>query len=80
MIQESFFLLGFALFYNLNAYRDLVQVNNKFATNGGLKISYSGAPHFNLGLEMSRLGVPLPNVEEKVKSTSILITTKYYFN
>jgi len=34
MIQETFFLLGFALFYNLNAYPDLVQVNNKFATNG----------------------------------------------
>jgi len=72
--------LGFALFYNLNAYPDVVQVKDKFATNGGLKISYSGAPHFNLGLEMSRLSVPLPNVEEKVKSTSILITTKYYFN
>jgi hypothetical protein len=72
--------LGFALFYNLNVSPDLVQVKEKFATNGGLKISYSGAPHFNLGLEVSRLSVPIPNVEEKVKSTSIFITSKYYFN
>jgi len=72
--------LGFGLFYNINAYPELVQVKDKSATNGGLKISYSGAPHFNLGLEVSRLSVPIPNIEEKVKSTSILITSKYYFN
>lgn len=72
--------LGFAFFYNINAQPDLVQVKNKFATNGGLKISYSGAPHFNLGLEISRLSVPIPNVEDKVKSTLISIATRYYFN
>ena len=72
--------LGFAFFFNLTAAPDLVQVKDKFATNGGLKISYSGAPHFNLGLEMSRISVPIPNVENKVKSSSIIISTKYYFN
>ncbi len=72
--------LGFGLFYNVSAYPDLVQVKDKFATNGGIKISYSGAPHFNLGLEVSRISVPIPNVEEKVKSTSIFISSKYYFN
>lgn len=72
--------LGFALFYNLDAYPDIVQVKGKFATNGGLKISYSGAPHFNLGLEVSSLKVPIPNVEDKVKSSSIIISSKYYFN
>lgn len=72
--------LGFGLFYIINAYPDLVQVKSKFASNGGLKISYSGAPHFNLGLEVSRLSVPIPNIEEKVKSSSIIITSKYFFN
>ncbi len=72
--------LGFALFYNVSAQPDLVQVKNKFATNSGLKISYSGAPHFNLGLEISRIRVPIPNVEEKVNSTSVTISSKYFFN
>lgn len=72
--------MGFALFYNITAQPDITQVENKFATNGGIKISYSGAPHFNLGLELSRLSVFIPNVEGKVKSTFISIATKYYFN
>ncbi|MCK5278374.1 MAG: hypothetical protein KAK04_07550, partial [Cyclobacteriaceae bacterium] len=72
--------LGFALFYNISAQPDLVQVKNNFATNGGLKISYSGAPHFNLGLEISRIRVPIPNVEEKVNSSSVIISSKYFFN
>ena len=72
--------LGIALFYNISAHPDLVQVKNNFATNGGLKISYSGAPHFNLGLEISRIRVPIPNVEEKVNSSSVIISSKYFFN
>ena len=72
--------LGFAIYYNATARPDLVQVDGKSATNGGLKISYSGAPHFNLGLEISRLRVPIPGVEEKVNSTSIIIATRYFFN
>lgn len=72
--------LGFALFYNIYALPDLVQVKNNFSTNSGLKISYSGAPHFNLGLEISKLRVPIPNVEEKINSTSVTISSKYFFN
>ncbi|MCG8308582.1 MAG: hypothetical protein MI975_14410 [Cytophagales bacterium] len=72
--------LGFALFYNLNAVPDIVQVKSKSASLGGFKISYSGAPHFNLGLEISRLLVPIPKVDEKVNSTSVFIASRYYFN
>ena len=72
--------MGFALFYNITAQPDITQVENKYSTNGGIKISYSGAPHFNLGLELSRIGVFIPNVEGKVNSTFISIATKYYFN
>lgn len=72
--------MGFALFYNITAQPDLVQAKNNFATNSGLKISYSGAPHFNFGLELSRILVPIPNVEEKVNSSSVIISSKYFFN
>lgn len=72
--------LGFGIFYNLTARPDLVQVPDKYATNGGLNISYTAAPHFNLSLELSRLRVPVPNVEDKVNSTSFFISTKYFFN
>jgi hypothetical protein len=72
--------LGFAFFYALSANPELVQVNDKFATHTGLNISYSGAPHFNLGLQVSRLKVPIPGVEDKVNSSTIIISSKYYFN
>lgn len=72
--------LGFALFYNITAAPDLVQVKNNFATNSGLKISYSGAPHFNLGLEITRLRVPISGLTEKVNSTSVIISSRYFFN
>ncbi len=72
--------LGFALLYNISARPDLVQVPDKFASNAGLKISYSGAPHFDVGVELSSLSVPVPNVDKKVKSTSIIFATKYFFN
>lgn len=72
--------LGFALFYNINSLPDLVYVKNNFATNSGLKISYSGAPHFNLGLELSRIRVPVANVKEKVSGSSVTISSKYFFN
>ena len=72
--------MGFALFYNIIAQPDLVQVPSKFATNAGMKISYSGAPHFNLGLEISSLKIPIPGVEDKISATSVFITSKYFFN
>ena len=72
--------LGFALFYNISSMPDYVQVESKSASNLGLKISYSSAPHFNIGLEVSQIRVPLPNLEEKVNSATFVITSKYYFN
>ena len=72
--------LGFALFSNFSARPDLVQVEGRSALNNGIKISYTGAPHFNLGIELSSLRVPLPNLEDKVTSTSALISCIYYFN
>jgi hypothetical protein len=72
--------LGFGISYSLTSVPDVVQVKGKSASIAGLKISYSGAPHFNLGLEISRSRVPIPDVEEKVNSALIFVTTKYYFN
>ena len=72
--------LGIAAFYISSSIPDLVQVKSKASSNTGLRISYSGAPHFNFGLELSRLNVPVPNIEEKIKSTSMVISTRYYFN
>jgi len=72
--------LGFALFSNFSARPDLVQVEGRSALNNGIKISYTGGPHFNLGIELSSLRVPLPNLEDKVTSTSASISCIYYFN
>jgi hypothetical protein len=72
--------LGFAAFFTASALPNFVHVAGKSATNTGIKISYSAGPHFNIGLELSRVRIPIPNVEEKVKSTSAFISSKYYFN
>lgn len=72
--------LGFLIFANVVSRPELIHVISDFATNTGLKISYSGAPHFNFGAELSRLSVPIPNVKEKVVSNAAFITCVYFFN
>jgi hypothetical protein len=72
--------LGFSAFFNASAMPDYVHVAGKSALNTGLKISYAAGPHFNIGLELSRVRIPIPNVEEKVNSTSAFISSRYYFN
>jgi len=72
--------LGFSCFFSASALPDFVHVAGKSALNTGFKISYAAAPHYNIGLEISSLVVPVPNVEEKVKSFSTFISSKYYFN
>jgi hypothetical protein len=72
--------LGFAAFVNSSALPDFVHVAGKSATVTGLKVSYAKGRHFNVGLEISRLSIPIPNVEQNVISTSAFISSKYYFN
>ena len=72
--------LGFSYFFIASALPDFVHVAGKSALNTGFKISYAAAPHFNIGLEISSLVTPVPNVDEKVKSISTFISSKYYFN
>lgn len=72
--------IGIVLAYNISTLPDFVHVKDRAATISGLKIAYTGAPNFNLGLEISSKRVPIQNVSEKVQSTGVVITTRYYFN
>ena len=72
--------LGFSLGFTASSLPDIVQVKGKSATNSILKIAYTGSNHYDLGLELLRLSVPIPDVEDKVNSLGAFITTKYYFN
>jgi hypothetical protein len=72
--------LGFAAFFNASSVPDFVHVAGKSSTNSGLKISYAAGQHFNIGLELSSVRVPIPNVEDKITSTAVVISSKYYFN
>lgn len=72
--------LGFSVFFVSSSLPDIVQVKGKSSSNTGFKISYTGGPHINIGLEISRISVPIPNVDEKVNSSGVFITSKYYFN
>jgi hypothetical protein len=57
--------MGLSVFFAASSLPDIVQVKGKSSTNTGLKISYTGGPHINIGLEISSIRVPIPNVEEK---------------
>jgi hypothetical protein len=72
--------LGFALNLNLSTLPDFVHVEDRTALITGLKIGYTGAEHFVIGLETLFMKVPIPNLEQKISSTGVVITTKYYFN
>ena len=72
--------LGFSAFYMSSSLPDYVHVAGKSAINTGLKISYTAGQHYNFGIELSRLRIPIPNVAEKVNSTSVFVSSRYYFN
>ncbi len=72
--------IGIVLAYNISTLPNFVYVQDRTATIAGLKIAYTGAPNFNLGLEISSMNIPIQNVSEKVRSTGVIITTRYYFN
>ena len=72
--------LGIVLSYQISSLPDYVYGEERSASIAGLKIAYTGAPNFNLGLEVTSSNLPVRNVDEKVRSTGILITTKYFFN
>jgi hypothetical protein len=72
--------LGFAFNLNLSTLPDFVYVDDRTALITGLKIGYTGAEHFVIGVETLFMKVPIPNLKEKISSTGVVITTKYYFN
>jgi len=72
--------LGFSLGFIASSLPDIVQVKGKSATNFNFKLAFMGSEHYDFGLEVSSINVPLPDVEDKVRSTGVFITSKYYFN
>lgn len=72
--------LGFTLFYNNSLIPDLIQVENKAASNMGFKFAYTGGTNFNAGLEISNVQIPVPNVKDKVQSSSFMMVMVYFFN
>lgn len=72
--------LGIILSYQFTSLPDYVYEGKRSASITGLKIAYTGARNFSLGLELSNSYLPIQNVEDKVRSTGIIITTKYFFN
>ena len=72
--------LGFALGFAASSLPDIVQVKNKSATEFSFKMSYMGSEHYDFGLELSNSSIPLPDVQDKVRSTGFFVTSKYYFN
>jgi len=72
--------LGVSLGFTASSLPDIVQVKGKSATNTMFKIAYTGSNHYDLGLEISRIRVPIPDVQDKVNSVGVFITSKYYFN
>jgi hypothetical protein len=72
--------LGFGLNLNFSTLPDVVHVDDRTASLGGLKIAFMGAEHYVIGLETLYMKVPIPGVDDKITSTGILLTSKFYFN
>ena len=72
--------LGLLLSGSLISQPELVYTENGTASILGVKLSYTGTRDFLLGVETSRMSIPLENVDEKSHFKVATISIRYYFN
>lgn len=72
--------LGLSLFANMTSFPEIVQITGKQANSVGVKLSFTSAKHYNFGFELSRISVPVFDIDENVNSSAMFITSNYYFN
>ena len=80
LYQHTDIPIGFLIYYNSTTIPDYVQVENKAASNYGFKLAYTGGAHFNFGLEVSKLRIPIPGASENVPGSSFILSSHYFFN
>jgi hypothetical protein len=72
--------LGLLLSGSLISQPELVYTENGTASILGVKLSYTGTRDFLLGVETSRMSIPLEDVNEKSHFKVATISIRYYFN
>jgi len=72
--------LGLVVSASLVSQPDLVYTENGTASLFSFKLAYTGARDFLMGVEMTRMSIPLEDVDEKSHFKVGLISIRYYFN
>jgi hypothetical protein len=71
--------VGVVLFYSISSMPDLVAIKDEAAQMVRLKIAYTKAFDFNLGLEYSYMKMPFLNQERPPTVQSFSLVARYYF-
>lgn len=72
--------LGFVLNYSRVSQPELVYTDKGTAQIIGVKLTYTGTNDFLIGLEASKMNIPLEDVDQKSQFKVGLISIRYYFN
>jgi hypothetical protein len=72
--------IGLSVAYLLRTTADFVYVDNEVGHSFAVKITYTAAPNFVLGVEITSSILPVFSIPEKVTSTGVMFNINYYFN
>ena len=72
--------LGFVLNYSMVSQPDLVYTDKGTAQIIGVKLTYTGTNDFLIGLEASKMNIPLEDVAQKSSFKVGMLSIRYYFN
>jgi hypothetical protein len=71
--------LGLIINYNLTSQPEFVYVTGRSAHIWKIKIAYTKASDFSLGVEYSILKMPMPNVQKDPVAYSLALASRFYF-
>ena len=72
--------IGLALGYQLSSAPELVYVEDKSARTIAIKIAYTAAPNFLLGVELNSTSIPLVSSDNRARALGANINVSYWFN
>jgi hypothetical protein len=72
--------LGLSVGYQLTSAPEVVYVEDKFASTFAVKLAYTAAPNFQLGVEFNSSGIPISSSDEKARAVGAMININYWFN
>jgi len=72
--------IGAVLGYQITNAPEIVYVESKLARTIGLKLAYTGAPNFLIGIELNSTSIPLSSTDDSARAVGALVNISYWFN